>query len=82
MASRPSRIGAIEPPWLACGFRVAHRFFTSGMSLAVSVQLCERVAPGNYVVVEGICVLNVTFFTDLHLSRIMCNLISYPSQML
>ena len=78
----PSSTGVIRNIWHGCWFRSAHRFFDGGTIFTVSAKLRERIRSENYIIIKAIYVMDVTFFADLKLSGIVCNLITYPSQVL
>ncbi|MBD8990909.1 MAG: hypothetical protein EGQ87_08045 [Clostridiales bacterium] len=62
-----SSIRVIGNSWHGYGFRTLRRFFDGEMVFLVSAKLRERVAPQYNVVIKAVCVLNVTFFTELQL---------------
>ena len=63
-----SSIRVVGNGWHGCGVHTMRRFFDGEMVFLVSAKLRERVAPRHNVVIKAICVLNVTFSTELQLS--------------
>lgn len=59
-------------------FRAARRFWGGGMRFTVPAKLCERVAPGQNVVVKGSYVPEVAYFAELDLPGIARDRIPYP----
>lgn len=81
-ASWPSSTKALGNSWHGHWFHMVRCVLIGGMIFTVSANLCERITSGKYIIIKVIYILDVTFFADLNLPRIVRNLISHPLQVL